>query len=384
MKNEPFIMRVVVAGGKLQGVEAAYLARQAGWSVVLVDRDGAAPARGLSDRFYRLDIIRDSAALAPVLKDADLIIPAIEDAAVLAALERLAPQRDLPLACDLSTYAVTSSKIRSDRFFAKQGIPAPRYWPDCEFPLMAKPSAGSGSRGVEKISDETELALFFERVGPEKDHYVIQEYLQGSTYSLEVIGRPGSYLPLPVTDLYFDSSYDCKRVLAPTALNPQLEKQLQDLGVRIASLLSLWGIMDVEVIDDGGTLKVLEIDARLPSQTPTALYHSTGLNVLLLLHGLFADKQVESPPGTAGCRGVVYEHIRVTPGCIKTLGERIMARAGPLMHYRDFFEADEALTDYRPGSPSWVATLIITAEDPQRAWEKRCRVIENIGRVHEG
>lgn len=377
-------MRAVVAGGRLQGIEAAYLARQAGWSVVLVDRDGSAPARGLCDRFCRLDIIRDSAALAPVLKGADLIIPAIEDAAALAALERQARQWDLPLACDLFAYAVTSSKKRSDRFFAEQGIPAPRYWPDCDFPLVAKPSAGSGSRGVEKIADERALSSFFERVGPERDRYVIQEYLQGSAHSLEVIGRPGSYLPLPVTDLHFDDSYDCKRVLAPTALDPRSEKQFQDLGVQIAALLPLWGIMDVEAIDDGGTLKVLEIDARLPSQTPTALYHSTGLNVLPLLHGLFANKQVESPPGTAGCRGVVYEHIRVTPGCIKTLGERIMAWAGPLMHYRDFFGADEALTDYRPGSPSWVATLIITVEDPLRAWEKRCRVIENIRSVCKG
>jgi pyrrolysine biosynthesis protein PylC len=136
--------------------------------------------------------------------------------------------------------------------------------------------------------------------------------------------------------------------------------------------------MDVEAIDDGGTMKVLEIDARLPSQTPTALYHSSGLNILTLLYGLFVNRRVERPPGFTRPRGVVYEHIRVTPGRIRTLGERIIARAGPLTHQQDFFGADEALTDYQPGRFPWVATLIITAADRLQAWNKRCRVIENI------
>jgi pyrrolysine biosynthesis protein PylC len=45
------MMRVVVAGGKLQGIEAAYLAHQAGWSVLLIDREASPPARGLCDQF---------------------------------------------------------------------------------------------------------------------------------------------------------------------------------------------------------------------------------------------------------------------------------------------------------------------------------------------
>ncbi|HHY29297.1 MAG TPA: 3-methylornithine--L-lysine ligase PylC, partial [Syntrophaceticus sp.] len=52
--------------------------------------------------------------------------------------------------------------------------------------------------------------------------------------------------------------------------------------------------------------------------------------------------------------------------------------AGCLNYNQDFFGADEALTDYVSGSTSWVATLIITGDDRSQAWEKRCRVIENI------
>jgi pyrrolysine biosynthesis protein PylC len=163
-------MRVVVAGGKLQGVEAAYLARQAGWSVLLIDKNGSPPARGLCDQFCRLDILLDSDKLAGVLRGADFVISAIEDEAVLECLEEVAQRAGVPIACDLFSYAITSSKKRSDRLFAEKGMPAPRYWPDCQFPVIAKPSGMSGSKGIKKISDERELALFFEEVGSKRNN----------------------------------------------------------------------------------------------------------------------------------------------------------------------------------------------------------------------
>ena len=51
-------MRVAIVGGKLQGVEAAYLAKKAGWEVVLVDRKSWVPAAGLCDSFYSLDVTK--------------------------------------------------------------------------------------------------------------------------------------------------------------------------------------------------------------------------------------------------------------------------------------------------------------------------------------
>ena len=41
-------MRLAVVGGKLQGTEAAYLAGEAGYEVVLIDRRAERPAAGLA------------------------------------------------------------------------------------------------------------------------------------------------------------------------------------------------------------------------------------------------------------------------------------------------------------------------------------------------
>ncbi|MDD4402186.1 MAG: 3-methylornithine--L-lysine ligase PylC [Desulfitobacteriaceae bacterium] len=371
-------MRVVVAGGKLQGIEAVYLAHQAGWSVSLIDKNPSAPGKGLCDQFCQLDILQDSDQLERIIKSVDFVIPAIEDEAVLGCLEQVARRVGVPIASDLSSYTITSSKKKSDRLFRENEIPAPRYWPRCEFPVIAKPSDMSGSDGVKKISDQKELALFFKREDCKRNDYLIQEYLKGDSYSIEVIGSPGNYVPLQVTDLEMDSRYDCKRVLAPTDLTQFQIKQFQDLSLRISELLPLTGIMDVEVINHNGTLKVLEIDARLPSQTPTAVYRSTGINMLEMLYDLYAKGQVELHPDLCEQKGVVYEHVKITQGRLETLGEHIISRAGCLSYERDFFGADEALTDYIPGSSTWAATLIITADNRSQAWIKRCQVIENI------
>ena len=69
-------------------------------------------------------------------------------------------------------------------------------------------------------------------------------------------------------------------------------------------------------------------------------------------------------------RGVIYEHIHVSPGRLEVSGEHIMSEAGPLHFHQDFFGADEAISNYEPGRPDWVATLILVDETREKAWAK--------------
>jgi pyrrolysine biosynthesis protein PylC len=206
---------------------------------------------------------------------------------------------------------------------------------------------------------------------------VVEEYLEGPSYSLEVVGAPGRYRALQVTDLAMDAAYDCKRVRAPSELAPTQAADFERESLLLAEALRLKGLMDVEVILHGGRLKILEIDARLPSQTPTAVYWSTGLNMVKLLGELFAGSA--APPGPAERpsppRGVVYEHLLASPGRLEVAGEHVMSRREPLRLVSGFFGADEALTDYAPGRREWAATLIVTASDRAEAWRRRNEVI---------
>lgn len=367
-------MLVAVVGGNLQGVEVSYLAQKAGWEVIVIDRKPVVPASGICDRFVQSDITGEQ-NLDELFKGVDFIIPALENESALFRLNEFVLATGIPFAFDLSAYSVSSSKIKSDRLFAKIGAPAPKPWPNCNFPVVAKPSVGSGSQGVRVIDNSDALRKF---INTSDTQWVVQEYVQGPSYSIEVLGVPGHYTAIQVTDLEMDAGYDCKRVVAPTQLSEMQASAFQNISIEIAQALGLKGLMDVEAILHEDRLKVLEIDARLPSQTPTAVYWSSGWNMVEMLANLLLDKNAKSKTNPDAPKGVVYEHIRVSPGFLEVSGEHIMSGADVLHIQRDFFGADEAVTNYAAGLDNWVATLIISENDRNAAWDKRNSVIAHL------
>ncbi len=286
-------MKVAIVGGKLQGIEAAYLAKQAGWEVLLIDRNPHVPAIGLAHTFVQADVIADKSRLERIFQDVDMIVPAMEDLKALTSLNAIAAKNNYLLAYDSSSYAITSSKKKSEQLFHKLALPLPQAWPNCRFPLIMKPENLSGSQGLRKIRNKDELASVTETIGMDINNWILQEYLEGPSYSLEVLGMNGKFITIQPTFIDIDGHFDCKRVLAPVNLPEPLKNKLDETARLIASTLGLIGIMDVEVIQQGKELKVLEIDARLPSQTPTAVLHSTGINMLELLYQSYIDEAVQ-------------------------------------------------------------------------------------------
>jgi pyrrolysine biosynthesis protein PylC len=365
---------VAVAGGNLQGVEAAYLSRKAGWEVLVIDRKPMVPASGLCDSFAQLDIT-SSKDLAHVLNGVDLVIPALESDAALACLDRVTRSKGIPFAFDPAAYAISSSKIKSFQLFNRTAVPTPSGWPTCKFPVIAKPNQGSGSQGLKVFNNKTVLQHTLRRPTQE---WLIQEFIPGPLYSLEVIGLPGQYMTPQVTDLAIDAEYDCKRVTAPSNLVDALISKFEQLSLALADALNLKGIMDVEVILHENDLKVIEIDARLPSQTPTTVYSSTGLNMVQILGDLFLNRSNSIQPNSNHEYGVIYEHVSVTSNLLEIAGEHIMSGTDALHVYPDFFGADEAITNYATGRDDWVATLIIVEKNRAAAWDKRNRIIADI------
>jgi pyrrolysine biosynthesis protein PylC len=371
-------MLVAVVGGNLQGVEATYLARKAGWEVILIDKNSNAPASGLCDYFVKGDVTEAESHLE-ILQQADIIIPALENPSALKILQRKSMETGTPLAFDPHAYTITSSKLQSNQLFSLLDIAIPASYPQCKVPVIAKPDTSSGSRGIRIFEDISALNNFILET-KNMNSWVIQEFVAGPSYSLEVIGSPGNYHALTVTDLFMDAQFDCKRVTVPTGLSRAFVKKFEEISLLIAERLGLTGIMDVEVIEHEGSLKVLEIDARLPSQTPAAVFWSTGINMVALLGKLYLKEKIIAKSDVEHPRFVIYEHIGVSKEKIEVAGEHIMSRTGPLACYQDFFGADEAITNYHSDRKSWAATLIYAGDDLNTVQQKRETTLENIRR----
>lgn len=372
-------MRIAVVGGRLQGVEVVYLAQKAGYRTLVIDRSREVPAAGMADRFVCFEFT-PGCCVPDECPDVDLIIPAIEDQAVLQLVEQWAQLKQIPLAFDREAYALTCSKHRSNALFEKLGLPVPGAWPGCGVPVVVKPDGESGSRGVTVYRDASAFHADFAD-GRIPETLVAQQYLTGPQFSIEVAGVPGRHRALCVTDLHMDRDHDCKRVTAPTRLSSAHVMKLEQMALTLAEAIGLKGIMDLEVILDQGDLKLLEIDARFPSQTPMAVYWATGINMVQVLAKTVVPARarlesvskkdaeqgqvLETAAGQPPAPWVVVEHIQAGPHRIRFLGEHIMGGAGPSHLAPGFFGCREAVTSFRPDRLCWVGTLVFCADSLQ-------------------
>lgn len=362
-------------GGQLQGMEAIYLAQQAKYEVALIDKDAGVPARALVDEFYHIDLLDGGRMAEALLGEFDLILPATENYRTLEWLAHMCCRHNLPVALDLPAYSVSSSKLKSNELFARFSIPRAEPWPECGFPVIVKPSGLSGSTGVVKVNAWEQLDEVLNGIDYE---VVIEKYLNGPSYSLEVIGDNGRCVCLQVTELQFDAAFDCKRVIAGPATGTGVAAQFYDLGKQITGALNLSGIMDIEVIDQDGALKVLEIDARLPSQTPSAVYHSTGINMVELLADYWINGRIPNfaQDRVSQAKAVIYEHMRFQNGRLEVSGEHILAGARNLKTYRDKFSADVLISNFEHSPYDWVATAIFAENTEAQVWETRNRAVK--------
>lgn len=364
-------MIILIAGGKLQAIEAVYLAKELGWKSVVLDRNARAPAAAMCDQFVQGEI-SDRRRVLPVVEAADMVLPALEEADTLALLEGYCEETGTIFLFDQAAYRLSSSKLASDRFFKEHRIPAPLYYPDASLPVIIKPDDKSGSAGVQYV-DTIETLMKRDKRG-----LVIQEYLEGPSYSVEVIGNGQSFEVLQITEIIVDKNYDCKAVIAPAAISQEDTQELQAIAARLGALINIQGIFDIEVIKTAQGMKVLEIDARLPSQTPVSVWYSTGIN---MLQRIYAYKIGNPDPICPRALWVcIYKQIQVKENKIVSLGEHILADKGPLRIIPNLFGATGMITNYHEDAKEWVAAVIVRGRTQAQA---ECLFQKVIARIQQ-
>ena len=371
-------MKIAIVGGKLQGTEAVYLASACGFESILIDANPNVPAGAMADRFVCGDIVKREEQVINALKEEDFVLHANENDQVLEAVCAICEEEGLKLAFDMDAYRISQSKIRSDKLIHEAGIPAPQYHPHGKAPYVIKPSGESGSAGVRYAATAEEAERFLTE-NEDSDNWIIQEYLEGPSYSIEVIGtQQAGYRTYTITQIHMDDVYDCCKVTAPCDITDSQKAEFAQIGKELAELVNLHGIMDVEVIDDGEALKVLEIDARIPSQTPIAVLYSSGMNLLSELADVTVYGDFQSVQQDEG-RFSVYEHYRREDGQVVQEGEHMMSAARPLSIWADLFGSKVAISDYSENTADFRGIFVNWADSLEELEEIRCHVRTELG-----
>ena len=330
-------------------MEAAFLGKKAGFETVVVDRKETAPALSICDEPHVLNPLDDPAEAKGIFESCDAVIPACEELDLLEALDSSLSGTSVPFLFDLKSYGVSCSKRRSNDVMASVGVPLPQPWPECGFPVIVKPSSQSGSIGVSVAFNQQDV---------------------------EVIGNGETARSFVTTEVVLDHNYDCKMVRCfPDLLSPEEDELFGRIGRDVAEAIGLNALMDVEAIDTPKGLRVLEIDARIPSQTPAAIWTGAGIN---LLEELVASRTGKETGRKNSGRSGIYWHLYQQDGVLRTSGEKEFGHVRNPRMERGLFGSDDSITDYEPGRRDWHGTFMVSGDTPEEAEARRESVINRI------
>ena len=369
-------MRIAIVGGALQGMEAVLLSKAAGYETVVLDRKKSAPAMSLCDEPVNIDPTKDPEGALEVFRGCDAVIPACEEIDLLKVLDSMKSKMDAPLLFDLASYNISNSKNRSNEVMKSVGVPLPQPWPQCGFPAIVKPSSQSGSIGVTVAMNDEDMKKGLDIVKSLNDEPVIQEFVHGKSVSVEVIGNGKTAKGYITTEVCLDSNYDCKMVRCnPNIMTKDDCDLFAKIGKDVAEAIGLSALMDVEAILTPKGLRVLEIDARIPSQTPAAIEAATGVNLLEELATTALGKPADRKPREGSS---VYRHVYLRNGELRSSGEKEFGHVVSPRFAPGLFGSDNCITDYEPGKAEWHATLISKGRTEKEADEKADACIERI------
>jgi len=345
---------ICLVGGKLQGFEAAYLSKKAGMKVVVIDKNPQALIRNYADEFHCFNVINEPEKLLEISNSVDAVLPVNENLECIEFLSSIKEKFSCPVLFDFEAYWISRDKKKSKEYFAFIGVPTPQDKP-FEPPYFVKPPCESSSVGARIIYDKEEL-------GELEPGMLIEEYVEGEVVSLEVIGDGTHFAVVKETLIHIDETYDCHMV-TPLPLDPSF----REISYSLAANLSLKGIMDVEAISGPRGLKVIEIDARFPSQTPTAAYYSSGVNLIELLFRAFAEgvEEIKTLPEDRYC---IYEHLMLAEnGALLPVGEQVLSMGSD---YGKYYE-EPGIEIFLCKGEDPVFTLVFWGKDKEEAETKK-------------
>jgi carbamoyl-phosphate synthase large subunit len=294
-------MRILMTGAGGPSAISVWKSLSAQHEIHMADMDPCAAGLYLVAEDRRLLVPRgDAPELVPALLAAcrarkiDLLLPTVDTEFVPLALAR-ADFEALGVALPISS--LDCLRVCRDKHAllarVKGIVPVPEYeplTPDAaarvtSFPRFVKPRLGAGSRGAEKITRREDLDAL-----PQDGSILVQEYLPGEEYSVDVYVRGDGRViaAVPRERMKTDSGI---AVTARTVDVPEViesaRRVAQEIGVRYVANVQFKRAAD-------GIFKLLEVNPRFPGTLP--LTTAAGVDMPKLLVDDVAGRQLPDGP----------------------------------------------------------------------------------------
>lgn len=139
-----------------------------------------------------------------------------------------------------------------------------------QFPVVCKPVWDSMAQGIQKFATPAALEDWLNETRPEED-LIIEEYLDGELFGIEVVGRDGDYICQPLVRKCLGTGED----LVPfnhIRFGPVTDAHynvsiLHHQLTRLATQLNLCGSAEFELMWFGNRFHVIEVNPRVSGMT---------------------------------------------------------------------------------------------------------------------
>jgi predicted ATP-grasp superfamily ATP-dependent carboligase len=249
---------------------------------VTLSRDARLPAHSLPVKTAFIDQ-HPRPTWQQCIDQADLVwVIAPESDGVLEQLAAMVPTEKW-IGCDSQSVVTCSSKHATAAWLARHGIRILPTWYPSEMPLAAspwivKPDDGAGCLETRYFENAADMWRWLKQ--GRLDSHVVQPWLPGEAASLSVLCRSGEAWLLSANRQLVTKNNEGVLSYHGSVLNGMLVhwQAFEHLAQQIAQVMpGLHGYVGVDVMVDGDTVTVLEINPRLTTSY-VGLHQATGLN----------------------------------------------------------------------------------------------------------
>ena len=337
--------KVLIIGASILQLPAILKAKELGYYVGVADYNPEAIGIPYADEYFNVSTI-----------DID---------GVVEVAKRLKPNGIMTLATDMPMRAVATAcrelglpgispdtalkatdKAEMIKAFEAHGVEHPWYYVvsdrsvfdlivrQASYPCIIKPTDNAGSRGVVLCHDKSELIKGYEYASHESrgGTVIIEEYLQGPEFSVEVMVVDGVPHVLQITDKITTGAPHFVEMghTQPTSQPQCVQEKIKDLACRAVKAVGInVGPAHVEMILTEQGPKMVELGARMGGDCITThlVPLSTGVDMVAATIKLACGEEADIEP--KWCKGSAIRYFDTPAGVLKGIDGVEKARSIP-------------------------------------------------------
>ena len=289
---------LMIIGASVLQLPAIKRAKELGFNVAVADYDPKAVGIPYADKFYEVSTI-DIEGVTAAAEDfkADGIMTLASDMPMRSVAT--ASKKIGLTAVSFETAVKATDKGEMIKAFKECGVPSPWFFivPDkktleeikdkIEYPCILKPLDNSGSRGVMLVKEEKDLDQSFEysKGSSRGAGVIIEEYMQGSEVSVEVMAWDGEIHILAITDKLTTGAPHFVEMghSQQSRLSEEIKNQIKEVATKAVKSVGIEnGPAHVEIMVTEKGPKMIELGARMGGDCITThlVPLSTGIDMI--------------------------------------------------------------------------------------------------------